>query len=93
MLWATRLIDVAKGIEIERLFADQSAALGFPRDMMLLAVEEPPSRHRLFVGVPEPELLGAYFGFRTCLRRDIPQAPTLMAGDQGMFQAMFQSGG
>ena len=30
MLWATRLIDTADGIEIERLFAEQAAALGTP---------------------------------------------------------------
>ena len=93
MLWATRVVEAAESAGVENLFGEQSAALGFPRDMMLLVVDEPPSRHRLFVGVPDAELLGSYFGFRPCLRREIPQAPTLVAGDQGVFQAMFQSGG
>ncbi|KAB1068483.1 hypothetical protein [Methylobacterium planeticum] len=93
MLWATRLLDAGEGIGVEELFAGQSAALGSPRDMMLLAVDEAPARRRVFVGVPDPNLLDCYSGFEACLRRDVPRAPTLVAGDQGVFQAMFQSGG
>ena len=93
MLWATRVVEASEIASVEELFADQSAALGFPRDMMLLAIDEEPSRRRVFVGVPDANLLDSYFGFAACLRRDVPRAPSLVAGDQGVFQAMFQSGG
>ncbi|GEP12517.1 hypothetical protein [Methylobacterium gnaphalii] len=93
MLWATRAINAHDSASIGELFADQWAALGHNRDMMLLVIQETPMRHRLFVSVPDRYLLDAYVGFEPCLRRDIPPAPTLVAGDQGVFQAMFQSGG
>ncbi|MCE4226961.1 hypothetical protein HCU64_24800 [Methylobacterium sp. C25] len=93
MLWATRVFDADFSVSIEELFAEQSAALNHSREMMLLLIQETPMHHRFFVGVPEQSLLDVYVGFEPCLRRDIPPAPTLLAGDQGVFQAMFQSGG
>ena len=93
MLWATRLLNAGKDFYIRELFEAQSAALGKPRDMMLVAVEREDGKHRLFVGVPDEELLNAYYGFDFCLKRDLPKAPVLIAGHQDVFQAMFQSGG
>lgn len=93
MLWATRLLDVGDDLYIRELFEAQRAALGTPRDMMLIAVDEAGCKRRLFVGLPDEELLNAYYGFDPCLRRNLPKAPALIAGHQDVFQAMFQSGG
>lgn len=93
MLWASRLLDVGNDVYIRELFEAQRAALGKPHDMMLIAVDEEGYKRRLFVGVPNGEMLNGYFGFDFCLRRDLPKAPTLIAGHQEVFQAMFQSGG
>lgn len=93
MLWATRLLDAGDDFYIRELFEAQHAALGNPRDMMLIAVDEGGCQRRLFVGVPDAEMLNAYYGFDFCLRRDLPTAPTLITGHQDVFQAMFQSGG
>lgn len=92
MLWATRLFDLCQGSDIEELFADQYAASGRPKDMMLIEVRNEVGRRRLYVGAPGPELLSCYYGFASCLRRDLPKAPTLIAGNQAVFQAMFSAG-
>ena len=93
MLWATRLLDVGQDLFILELFEAQRATLGMPRDMMLVAIDKEGCKRRLFIGVPDEEMLNAYYGFQFCLRRDLPKAPVLIAGPQDMFQAMFQSGG
>lgn len=93
MLWATRLLDVGDDLYIREMFEAQRAALGKPRDMMLIVVDEEGYKRRLFVGVPDEAMLNAYYGFEPCLKRDLPKAPALIAGHQDMFQAMFQSGG
>ena len=93
MLWATRLLAVGDDLYVRELFEAQRAVLGDPRDMMMIAVEEEGCQRRLFVGVPDEEMLNAYYRFDFCLRRDLPKAPTLIAGHQNVFQAMFQSGG
>src|SRR3954454_24540754 len=93
MLWATRQLNVDKEFYIRELFEAQCAALGRPRDMMLIAVDEEARARRVFVGVPDAELLNAYHGFEPCLRRELPMALTLIAGHQDVFQAMFQAGG
>ncbi|MGU3537748.1 hypothetical protein [Methylobacterium sp. A54F] len=93
MMWATRLVQPEEMASIKELFTDQSAALGAPRDMMLLEVREEAGGIRLYVGVPEAEMLSSYFGFAPCLKRDLPKAPALIAGDRAVFQAMFQAGG
>lgn len=93
MLWATRLLNVGGDLYIRELFDAQRAALGTPRDMMLIAVDEEGCKRRLFVGVPDEVMLSAYYGFNPCLGRNLPKAPTLIAGHQDAFQAMFQSGG
>jgi hypothetical protein len=93
MIWATRLLDVGSEEFIRELFEAQVASLGRPEDMMLISVDEEPSRRRLWIGAPEDDLLSSYYGFVRISRQDLPVAPTLVAGSQRVFQAMFQAGG
>lgn len=93
MLWIARIFDNADWIDIRATFEDQFEAFGRPRDMMLVAAPLGDGRHCLCIGVPEPELLTAYYGFEPVLRTRLPSAPTFLVGHQDVFQAMFQCGG
>jgi hypothetical protein len=92
MLWIARVFDGADWADIRATFEDQFAMLGRPRDMMLVAAPVHEGRNRLCIGIPEPELLDAYYGFEPILRIALPKAPTLLVGHQDVFQAMFQFG-
>ena len=92
MIWATRLLDVGSEGFIRELFEAQSASLGHPEDMMLISVDEEPMNRRLWIGVPDDDLLSSYYGFVRISRRDLPIAPVLVVGHQRVFQAMFQAG-
>ncbi|MCJ2035152.1 hypothetical protein [Methylobacterium sp. J-068] len=93
MLWMTRDFGDGGWVDIRATFEDQFEAFGRPRDMMLIAVSLEDGRHRLCIGLPDPELLAAYYGFAPVLRVHLPSAPTLLVGHQDVFQAMFQCGG
>ncbi|MCP1538952.1 hypothetical protein J2W79_004009 [Methylorubrum extorquens] len=45
---------------------------------------------RLWVCVPEIEMLTSYYGFSLCTRADLPLAPTLVAGYPEQFGRIFQ---
>ena len=93
MLWVTRVFDDGDWADSRATFETQFEMLRRPRDMMLVVAPTGDGQDRLYIGVPEPELLAAYRGFEPVLRVALPKAPTLLVGHPDVFQAMFQSGG
>lgn len=93
MLWVVRLFEDTSWAGVRATFEDQFVMLGYHRDMMLLAASLGYGRHRLCIGVMEPDFPAAYYGFEPVLGVGLPRAPTLLVGHRDVFQAMFQSGG
>ena len=89
MFWATRLLDADDDVFVRELFEAQCVALGNPPNLMLIAVKNEIEKRRLFVGVPNAELLNSYFGFKPCLKNNLPKAPTLIGGCHDVFEALF----
>ncbi|MBB2964020.1 hypothetical protein [Methylobacterium sp. R2-1] len=58
--------------------------------MLLVSVHEDWPMVRLWVCVPEPDLLTAYYGFTLCTRADLPLAPILVAGCPEHFGRVLQ---
>ena len=88
MIWATRQVQRDEVHSIERLFYDQSASLDPSRQMLLVAVDKHPTV-RLWVALPDYDLLEAYYGFDRCKRSDMPFAPYLVAGCPRLFSSVF----
>jgi hypothetical protein len=93
MFWTTRLISNDEWLEYLSVFEAHWQLLRYPRDMLLMAVNETRTMMRVFVGVPRSEDLLTYSGFEQTERNLLPKAPILLAGHIDVFQAMFQSGG
>jgi len=89
MIWATRALRREGVLSIEALFRDQAASLRDTGRMLLVSVDEEWPAIRLWVALPEFDLLGAYHGFALCLRPDLPVAPTLVAGSSAEFARVF----
>ncbi|GEL42264.1 hypothetical protein MEX01_28550 [Methylorubrum extorquens] len=92
MIWATRLIDRGDVPSVVFLLSEQIASFDPGRQMMLIGVDEEWPMIRLWVAVPDPDLLAPYYGFVSCPRRDLPAAPVLLAGDPVRFERMFHGG-
>lgn len=92
MIWATKLISRDNVRSIEFLFREQSASLDPGRQMLLVSVDEEWPMIRLWITVPDPDLLTPYYGFVSCPRRSLPAAPVLLAGDPIRFAQIFHAG-
>ncbi|MGE7152741.1 hypothetical protein ACQKJ1_03255 [Methylorubrum rhodesianum] len=90
MIWAQRRIATEKIRSVEILFREQAASLDPSRQMLLVSVDEDWPMVRLWVCVPEPDLLTPYYGFSLCTRADLPLAPTLVAGCPEQFGRVLQ---
>ncbi|WP_244573401.1 hypothetical protein [Methylorubrum populi] len=80
--------DTIRSVEI--LFREQAASLDPLCQMLLVRVDEDWPMVRLWVCVPEPDLLTPYYGFSLCTRADLPLAPTLVAGCPEQFGRILQ---
>ncbi|WP_286134307.1 hypothetical protein [Methylobacterium sp. Leaf123] len=58
--------------------------------MLLVSITDHGSVVRLWVCVPEIELLTPYYGFSLCTRADLPLAPALVAGCPEQFGRIFE---
>ncbi|MFG5121756.1 hypothetical protein [Methylorubrum sp. POS3] len=90
MLWAMRRVQQNEVRSIERLFRDQATSLDLGNQMLLVAVNEHPMV-RLWVALPDYDLLEAYYGFDRCKRSDMPVAPYLIAGCSRLFGSVFHA--
>lgn len=89
MIWATRLVLTNEVASIERLFRDQAEAFDLGAQMQLVFVNEEWPSVRLWVAVPDSDLLAPYYGFQPCSRSDLPIAPTLVGGCPRRFASIF----
>jgi hypothetical protein len=89
MIWATRLLLEDEVASVERLFRDQAETFDSGTQMQLVRVNEEWPAVRLWVAVPDADLLTPYYGFRPCRRSDLPIAPTLIDGCPKRFASMF----
>lgn len=92
MIWATKLVGREEAQSIEFLFREQTASFDPGRQMLLVSVDEEWPMIRLWVTVPDPDLLAPYYGFVSCPRRSLPPAPVLLAGDRVRFGQIFHGG-
>lgn len=90
MVWAQKQVVAADIRSVALLFREQAAAFDRAREMLLVSVDEDWPKVRLWVRVPEPDLLTPYYGFSLCTRADLPLAPTLVAGCPEQFGRVFQ---
>ncbi|GJD85239.1 hypothetical protein HPGCJGGD_3126 [Methylobacterium haplocladii] len=90
MIWATRRVQDDEVQSIADLFRDQVEAFDPAGQMLLLSLNEAWPMVRLWVALPDEELLGPYYGFAVCPRAELPLAPTLIAGNVARFQRLFQ---
>lgn len=91
MIWATRLVSEEEVVSIERLFRDQAESFDPGSQMQLIRVDEEWPAVRLWVAVPDADLLTPYYGFQSCSRIDLPFAPTLVDGCRTRFSSMFHN--
>lgn len=91
MLWAHKRMKADEIRSVELLFREQADSFDRTRQMLLVRVDEDWPMVGLWVCVPDPDLLTPYYGFRLCLRADLPLAPTLVAGCPEQFGRVFQA--
>lgn len=91
MIWAKKRIRASDLRSIELLFRDQAEAFDVHQQMMLIVVDGNWPMITVFVSVLNENLLSSYYGFDFCTRRDLPSAPTLIAGCRVRFCRTFES--
>jgi len=89
MIWASKLIHQDEVRSIEMLFRDQAASFDPNQKMLLVSVIQAWPNVRLWVAVPDADLLTPYYGFKPCRRNELPVAPALIAGCPKRFEQMF----
>lgn len=89
MIWAWKRIVSGDLRSIELLFRDQVAAFDEHKQMMLIKVDDDWPIMVVFVSVLDEDLLSSYYGFSFCTRRELPSAPTLVAGCRVRFCRVF----
>ena len=89
MIWASKLVHEDEVKSVEVLFQEQVASFDPNRAMLMVSVMQDWPKVRLWVSVPDAELLTPYYGFKPCRRNELPIAPTLIAGCPVRFQQMF----
>lgn len=90
MLWAHKRVATDDVRSVELLFREQAVSFDRTRRMLLVSVVEHGSAVRLWVCVPEIEMLTPYYGFSLCTRAELPLAPTLVAGCPEQFGRIFE---
>ncbi|HEV2544464.1 MAG TPA: hypothetical protein VGU70_17060 [Methylobacterium sp.] len=90
MVWAQKRIAAEAVGSVALLFREQAASLDPSHRMLLVSVDEEWPMVRLWVCVPEADLLTPYYGFTLCTRADLPLAPTLVAGCPEQFGRVLQ---
>ena len=90
MVWAQKRVASDEIHSVELLFREQAAVFDRTRQMLLVRVDEDWPMARVWVCVPEPDLLTPYYGFSLCTRADLPLAPSLVAGCAEQFGRIFQ---
>lgn len=88
MIWATKRVQQDEVRSIVGLFRDQAASFDPGGQMLLVAVEDQPMV-RLWVTLPDYDLLETYYGFARCKQADLPIAPYLLAGSDRLFGSVF----
>lgn len=89
MIWATKRMHRDEIPSIEHLFRDQAAAFDPHHQMLLISADEEDWMARLWIAVPDYDLLTPYYGFEPCQRGQLPAAPILIAGNTERFAAIF----
>ncbi|ARO57107.1 hypothetical protein B2G69_25040 [Methylorubrum zatmanii] len=89
MIWAWKRIVSGDLRSIELLFQDQVAAFDDYKQMMLIKVDEDWPMVVVFVAVLDEALFSSYYDFKFCTRRELPSAPTLVAGCRVHFCRVF----
>jgi hypothetical protein len=89
MFWASRTFAPERWYDAQDRFEEQWAEAGEPADMMLVYAEMPDFQMRLFMGLPEPQLLQAHAGFDPLVESDLPKRPKLLMGDADAFRRQF----
>jgi hypothetical protein len=65
------------------------APAGEPADMMLVFAETPDFLTRVFIGLPDPELIAKHPGFQPVAENDPPKRPKLLMGNVDEFKRQF----
>ena len=89
MFWAAQTFAHDSWYEAQDRFEEQWGEAGEPPDMILVYAETPNFQTRVFVGVPEPDLLHTHPGFVAVAESDLPKRPKLLMGDADAFRRQF----
>ena len=90
-IWAERYFPGGHwSTEVEAGFLRLRESLGSPADMMLVSVVNDPLVPRLIASLPSKEVLNSLNGFQLMSRDQLPKKASLLVGDQGEFETMFE---
>ena len=90
MIWATRTFSENGWYHVQDQFEEQYDAAGEPIGMMLVCVDTPDFKTRIYIGLPEPSLLASYDGFTLVAESDLPRYGHLLFGNETAFEARFR---
>ena len=90
MIWAARTFSDNGGITSRTQFEEQYDAAGEPLRMMLVCVDTPDFKTRIYVGLPDPSLLASYDGFTPVAESELPRYGHLLFGNEADFEARFR---
>jgi hypothetical protein len=89
MYWASRTFAPDTWFEAQDRFEEQWEKAGERPDMMLVYAETPDFQVRVFIGLPEANLIAVYPGFHPVGEPDLPKRPKLLMGDVEEFRRHF----
>jgi hypothetical protein len=89
MFWAAKTFAKNGWFTDQDRFEEQWGSAGEPSNMLLVYALRPDFRERVFVGLPDREMLAAYPGFEPIAEHDIPRSAKLLMGDVCEFYRVF----
>jgi hypothetical protein len=90
MIWATRTFTENGWYHVQDQFEEQYDAAGEPAGMMLVCVDTPDFKTRIYRGVPDPSLLASYDGLTPVAESELPRSGHLLFGSEAAFEAYFR---
>jgi hypothetical protein len=90
MIWATRSFPANGWYDLQARFQEDFDALGSPRNMMLLYVDVSDRETRLFLQVPDREMLARFEDFAPIEANDLPDEAGLLMGHMDDYVTRFR---
>jgi hypothetical protein len=90
-VFATKRMNITDWAKVQEKIATLQIALGSPHDLMMLSrdVNDNVLQQDIFIGLPHPDLMTHFPGFKEVSRSDLPDYMTMLVVREDGLEALF----